>query len=189
MDPLSDILSLLKPQSYSFRALEASGKWSIQFPANEGIRCYALLSGQCWLVIEGVPEAIRFAAGDCILMTKKQSFRMASDVNMTPIDGVAFFSATKQGGVATCNGGRDVTGIGGYFEITGKYAAVLLSLLPAIVHIRKESSRAALWVSMELMMEELREHGYRVSPGTLYPMMARMTKIGWLKRTKFRPWP
>jgi DNA-binding PadR family transcriptional regulator len=32
------------------------------------------------------------------------------------------------------------------------------------------------------MMEELREHGYRVSPGTLYPMMARMTAIGWLKR-------
>ena len=32
------------------------------------------------------------------------------------------------------------------------------------------------------MLEELREHGYRVSPGTLYPLLARMEKIGWLTR-------
>lgn len=32
------------------------------------------------------------------------------------------------------------------------------------------------------MLEELREHGYRVSPGTLYPLLMRMEKIGWLKR-------
>ncbi|WP_414662535.1 PadR family transcriptional regulator [Horticoccus sp. 23ND18S-11] len=30
------------------------------------------------------------------------------------------------------------------------------------------------------MIEELREHGYRVSPGTLYPLLARMEKLGWL---------
>jgi DNA-binding PadR family transcriptional regulator len=47
-----------------------------------------------------------------------------------------------------------------------------------ILHHAGESPIVAHW-----MMEELREHGYRVSPGTLYPMMARMTKIGWLKRT------
>lgn len=32
------------------------------------------------------------------------------------------------------------------------------------------------------MLEELREHGYRVSPGTLYPLLARMEKLGWLRR-------
>lgn len=31
------------------------------------------------------------------------------------------------------------------------------------------------------MLEELREHGYKVSPGTLYPMLSRLTRIGWLK--------
>lgn len=31
------------------------------------------------------------------------------------------------------------------------------------------------------MLEELREHGYMVSPGTLYPMLARLTRLGWLK--------
>ena len=36
------------------------------------------------------------------------------------------------------------------------------------------------------MLEELREHGYRVSPGTLYPLLARMENLGWLKRVEQR---
>jgi PadR family transcriptional regulator PadR len=34
------------------------------------------------------------------------------------------------------------------------------------------------------MMEELHHHGYRLSPGTLYPMLARMAKRGWLRATE-----
>ncbi|MGE3955186.1 MAG: PadR family transcriptional regulator [Vicinamibacterales bacterium] len=30
------------------------------------------------------------------------------------------------------------------------------------------------------MLEELRHHGYRLSPGTLYPVLARMERRGWL---------
>lgn len=31
------------------------------------------------------------------------------------------------------------------------------------------------------MLEELRRHGYRLSPGTLYPVLARMARRGWLR--------
>ena len=31
------------------------------------------------------------------------------------------------------------------------------------------------------MLEELREHGYEVSPGTLFPMLRRMEQRGWLR--------
>lgn len=30
------------------------------------------------------------------------------------------------------------------------------------------------------MLEELRHHGYDVSPGTLYPLLKRLEKSGWL---------
>jgi PadR family transcriptional regulator PadR len=33
------------------------------------------------------------------------------------------------------------------------------------------------------MLEELRHHGYDVSPGTLYPMLKRMETNGWLSST------
>jgi DNA-binding PadR family transcriptional regulator len=31
------------------------------------------------------------------------------------------------------------------------------------------------------MMLELRRHGYDISPGTLYPLLHRMERLGWLK--------
>lgn len=33
------------------------------------------------------------------------------------------------------------------------------------------------------MIEELAEHGHRLSPGTLYPALARMETNGWLRRS------
>ncbi len=34
------------------------------------------------------------------------------------------------------------------------------------------------------MLEELRHHGYHLSPGTLYPMLSRMAAHGWLRATE-----
>jgi DNA-binding PadR family transcriptional regulator len=34
------------------------------------------------------------------------------------------------------------------------------------------------------MLEELSRHGYRLSPGTLYPILARMAQRGWLRTSK-----
>ena len=31
------------------------------------------------------------------------------------------------------------------------------------------------------MLEELHHHGYRLSPGTFYPILARMAERGWLR--------
>lgn len=31
------------------------------------------------------------------------------------------------------------------------------------------------------MLQELRRHGYEVSPGTLYPLLHRMERLGWLR--------
>lgn len=31
------------------------------------------------------------------------------------------------------------------------------------------------------VLRELRRHGYEVSPGTLYPLLARMQRMGWLR--------
>jgi len=36
------------------------------------------------------------------------------------------------------------------------------------------------------MLTELRRHGYEISPGTLYPLLQRMARLGWL-RVKTEP--
>lgn len=45
-----------------------------------------------------------------------------------------------------------------------------------ILHHAAEQGVYGQW-----MLEELHHHGYRLSPGTLYPMLARMAKRGWLR--------
>jgi len=45
-----------------------------------------------------------------------------------------------------------------------------------ILHHAREGEVVGHW-----MLQELRRHGYDVSPGTLYPMLHRMEKLGWLR--------
>jgi DNA-binding PadR family transcriptional regulator len=54
---------------------------------------------------------------------------------------------------------------------------VLLSFWKVhILHHAGEGPLHGQW-----MLDELREHGYDVSPGTLYPLLHRMERMGWLK--------
>jgi AraC-like DNA-binding protein len=157
MDPLSQVLSLLKPRSYMFRGLDAGGQWSLRFPESGGVNCYALSSGLCWLLFEGGSKAMLLTAGDCVLLPRGRPFVLASDPTLAPMDAEAFFSATPEGGVVLLNGGGDCFGIGGYFEFAGDRADMLLGVLPPVVHIRKEADKAALLWCLDGLMRELRE--------------------------------
>ncbi len=157
MDPLSDVLSLLKPRNYMVRGFDVAGPWSIQFPRHEGIKCYAVVSGQWWLAMEGVADPVRLKAGDCILLPRGLPFRLASDLALAPADPEVMISMAKDGAIATFNGGGDCCGIGGYFTFAGHHAEILLGVLPPVVHIRKETDKATLRWSLEQMMREMRE--------------------------------
>jgi PadR family transcriptional regulator, regulatory protein PadR len=54
---------------------------------------------------------------------------------------------------------------------------ILLSLWK--IHILHHAAERAVYG--QWMLTELREHGYEVSPGTLYPILRRMERFGWLK--------
>lgn len=47
------------------------------------------------------------------------------------------------------------------------------------VHILHHASKGA--VVGQWMLQELRHHGYDISPGTLYPILHRMERLGWLR--------
>ena len=162
MDPLSDVLSLLKPRSYSAGGFDVGGDLSIQFPRHEGIKCYAVVSGECWLAVEGVADAVLLKTGDCFLLPSGRPFRLASDLSLTPIDARTIFANKRNGSVHSFNGGGDCFIAGGHFAFAGSHASILLGVLPPIVHLRKESDKAAMRWSLERMMRELREP----QPGT-----------------------
>jgi AraC-like DNA-binding protein len=136
---------------------DVGGDWSLQFPEHEGIKCYAVVSGQCWLAVEGVADAVHLKAGDCFLLPLGRPFRLTSDLALPPVDFKSMYTRPLNGSIAIWNGGGDVSGVGGYFGLAGNHAGILLGMLPPIVHIQKESDKAALRWSIERMMQELRE--------------------------------
>lgn len=156
MDPLSDILSLLRPNSYGFRGLDAGGDWLLAFAPDDGVKCYAIQSGSCWLATEG-SEPMLLLAGDFVLMPGGKAYRLYSASDASPIDAFRFFPTIPAGETAVLNGGGEVSGVGGYFGFEGMHAELLLGMLPPVVHIRAEANKAALRGSIERLMRELRE--------------------------------
>ena len=157
MDPLSNVLSILKPRNCLSAGLEAGGAWSIRFPGQkEGIKCGAVVSGECWLDVEGIADPIRLTDGDCFLLPSGRPFRLASDRSLPSAEAGPIFAAKGERAIACINGGEDFYMVSSRFVIDGHPAEILLRMLSPIVLVRDESGQAALRWLLEQMLRELR---------------------------------
>ena len=157
MDPLSDVLSLLRPRSFMSGAVDYGGDWAVAFGRHDGIKFQAMTRGSCWLAIEGIAEPIRIEAGDCYLLPRGLPFKLASDLALPAVDAMTFLRTPLRGTTRVVNGGGDAFALGGHFAFAGKHAEMLLGMLPPIVHLRSEEDKAAMRWSVERLMSELRE--------------------------------
>src|SRR5260370_19762794 len=130
--------------------------------------------------VEGVTDAGGLETGDCFLLPRGRPFRLASDMTLTPVDALTIYSTARNGGIASCNGGGDFFLVGGHFILSGNHAGILSGMLPPIVHIRKESDKAALRWSLERMMQELRERqpgGFLVAQHLAHMMLVQALRL------------
>ena len=85
MDPLSEVLALMKPQSLSCGGFVVPGDLAVCFPKHHGVKCYAMLVGECWLAVDGVDEPVLLRAGDCFLLPRGLPFRLTTDLSLEPV--------------------------------------------------------------------------------------------------------
>jgi len=180
MDPLSEVLGLLKPQSLSSGGFMVPDGMAISFPKHQGIKCYAMLAGQCWLVVEGVPDPVLLDAGDCFLLPRGLPFQLTTDLSLEPVHyTVAWDRMSKTQVVpAVPEGARYIAG--GFFGFTGGHAEMLLHSLPPVVHIRRESDKAAMRWSLERLREELRDPqpgGSLIAQQLAYTMLIQALRL------------
>ena len=164
-DPLSDVLGLLKPRSYMSAGFDAAGDWSIQFPnQHDSIKCGAVVTGRCWMTVDGVTEPVLLDTGDCFLLPGGgRAFRLASGLDVPPTDAATIFAGPANGGIVSYNGGGEFFLASSRFALTGVNAGLLLKMLPPIVHIRREADKATLRFAVERTMQELQAR----QPGSL----------------------
>jgi AraC-like DNA-binding protein len=159
---------------------DIGGDWAVQFPQHQGIKCYAVGRGHCFLSVEGVEGPVPLEAGDCFLLPRGRPFVLASDLALAPVDALTLLRGKRNGGITIFNGGGDFFLAGGYFTFAGPHASLLLSALPPIAHIRSEADRAALRWSLDRMQEELsqpRPGGALITQHLAYMMLVQALRL------------
>lgn len=156
MDPLSQLLSLLKPESYASGGVVLNPTLAVQWPAHDGVKCYAVVSGECWLSVEGIAEPVRLTAGECYLLPPGPPFRLATDLGLTPVDFREVRSEMISDIAARTHETAGCFLVGGHFLLAGQAARMLLNPLSPVVHLRQETDKKAMHWALERMAQEVR---------------------------------
>lgn len=156
MEPLSDVLALVKPRTHLLHRLDAGGEWSIQFPRHQGIKFDVVRKGSCSLQVEGENKPYHFAEGDCFLLTSGRAFVLASDLSLPAVDYREALIFDKQG-VGCCGGGGDCLLDGGHVMFAGNHVNRFFTGLPGVIPAYASSNEASIlgW-ALDLFGKEIR---------------------------------
>ena len=136
-DPLSEDIALLQPRTVFSKRISGAGRWGVRYSDFGQPSFCAVLEGSCRLAVDG-QRALTLEAGDFILLPATPGFTLSGfePVNPERIDPKLTPSPTGEVRHGTRGGRPDVRLLGGYFVFDSPDAALMVSLLPAVVHVR-----------------------------------------------------
>jgi AraC-like DNA-binding protein len=154
-DPLSEVITLLRPRSVVSKPISGAGRWGIRYTEFGQPSFCTVLDGGCRLAVDG-HRPITLEAGDFVLLPATPGFTMSSNdgVFLQTIDPRVMAERTGPVRHGRSGGRPDVRLLGGYFVFDSPDASLLVSLLPAVVHVR---GHARLDLLVRMVGEEARE--------------------------------
>jgi len=171
-DPLAEVIALLQPRTVLSKRISGAGRWGVRYSQFGQPSFCAVLEGSCRLAVDGQP-VVTLEAGDFVLLPATPGFTMSGFEPVKPERIDPKSTASTAGEVR--HGAR-----GGSPVFDSPDAALLVSLLPAMVHIRgverlstlvrlvgEESieQRAGRDLVLTRLVEVLLIEALRVSPG------------------------
>ncbi len=154
-DPLSEIIALLQPRTVFSKQISGAGRWGVRYSAFGQPSFCAVLEGRCRLAVDG-HVALTLETGDFVLLPATPAFTMSGFEPIRPERVDPKVTAAPAGEIrhGTRGGRPDVRLLGGYFVFDSPDSALLVSLLPALVHVR---GAERLSVLVQLVAEESSE--------------------------------
>jgi AraC-like DNA-binding protein len=154
-DPLSEVITMLRPSTVFSKGISGAGRWGVRYSAFGQPSFCAVLEGRCLLAVDG-EDVITLEAGDFVLLPATPGFTMSGFEPVAPVPIDPKVSSVQTGEVrhGARGGAPDVRLLGGYFVFDSPDAALLVSLLPALVHVR---GAGRLSVLVRLVSEESKE--------------------------------
>ncbi len=136
-DPLSEVVRLLRPRAVFANVISGKGGWAVRYREYGKPSFCIVLEGGCQLAVDGhAPFAI--GAGDFILLPATPAFTISSAGPAMPVvrDPDALPSDGSEVRYGDAGGAPDMRSLGGAFLFDGPDPSLLVSLLPAVVHVR-----------------------------------------------------
>lgn len=136
-DPLTEIITLLKPKTVLSKRISGAGGWGVRYSAFDQPSFAAVLEGSCRLKVDGARPLV-LEAGDFVLLPATPGFTMSGFESASPVNIDPKRSESSSGEVrhGRRGGKPDVRLLGGYFVFDSPDHALLVSLLPKVIHVR-----------------------------------------------------
>ncbi len=169
-DPLSDVVRLLRPQAVFANVISGKGAWAVRY-AKFGLPSFCIvLAGRARLSVDGHPS-VWIGVGDFVLLPTTPAFTLSSAAPAPPVHLDPHEVASGRGEVryGERSGEPDMRSVGGAFLFDSANHRLLVSLLPALVHIR-DSPRLSQLVTM------VGEESADARPGSDY-MKSRLMEL------------
>ena len=151
-DPLSDVVRHLHPRAVFANVISGKGNWAVRYAEYGQPGFCIVLEGSALLAVDG-HEPVTISAGDFVLLPTTPPFTLSSFVPAPPV-----FIDPRQtpGGEGERRHGEqegtpDMRSLGGAFLFDTADAGLLVSLLPAVVHVQGSARLMQLvhWVGEE----------------------------------------
>ncbi|MET1110510.1 MAG: AraC family transcriptional regulator [Allosphingosinicella sp.] len=132
MEPLSDVIALLRPHAAISKPITARGEWGVCYEAYEQPGFALVLDGQCWVAL-GARAPVRLARGDFVLLPATPAFSMTSRPGAECVAARPAATPVRHG---LAGGEPDFRMLGGSFRIEPANAPLLVALLPELIHVQ-----------------------------------------------------
>jgi AraC-like DNA-binding protein len=153
-DPLSEVITLLRPQTVFTKGISGAGRWGVRYSAFGQPSFCVVVEGGCRLAVDG-EAPLTLQAGDFVLLPATPGFVISGFEPVTPvlIDPKTMLAADEvHHGPSTED--PDVRLLGGYFVFDSPDVGLLVSLLPAVIHVR---GAERLSILVRLLVDETKE--------------------------------
>ena len=159
VDPIADVIALLRPRAVISASLRANGPWGIRFEGYPHVKFGTIVEGHCWIALDGVATPVLLNAGDFYLLGNPPSYFMASDLDVPLRPAKPIFAAAREGVIRVGAGRRSAEAthiVGGHFAFDEHNASLLLEVLPPLLRVRTDTPEARrLGILNELLAAEV----------------------------------
>jgi len=135
MDPITDIVTLLRPHAVFSKPITGKGNWGVRYAAYKEPGFAIVLQGQCWLAVRG-REPVLLERGDFVLLPASPAFALYSRPGAQCSPGDPSITGIRHGDP---DGEPEFEMLGGAFRLDPLNASLVLALLPEMVHIRESN--------------------------------------------------